>query len=149
MSVRPLRNIFRIRLSLKVLSQNLGRYNFPLNTINYTIQKNPNKDTKQFEYWLGAHAIHSYNYFAQQSQVDDVKRMTGHRLFIYLQNIVMKITEGLKLILTMQNYIFKKRGPGDWLFEAGKMTLYLVKQNYVGAGLQLIEIFKLAKPDIV
>ncbi|MBX9785427.1 MAG: hypothetical protein K2X48_19240 [Chitinophagaceae bacterium] len=149
-SIRPLRNVFRIRLSLKVLSQNLGRYNFPLNTINHTIQKHPNKETKEFEYWLAGHAIHSYNYFAQQSPVDDVKRMTGHRLFIYLQKKSDENNRGPEADLTMQNYIFKKRGPGDWLFEAGKMTLYLVKQNYVGAGLQFIEnVLSFAKPDIV
>ncbi|MFN4286564.1 MAG: hypothetical protein ACK4E8_11460 [Lacibacter sp.] len=149
-SVRPLRNRFRVRLSLLVVRQVMGRYDLPLNNIQFTVTRNNNRASKSFENWLAAHAIYSYNYFAQQAQVDDIKRMTGHRLCIYLHKNSDEDNRGPEAEVTLQNYIFKSRGAVDWLIEVGKLTMYLVNQNYLGAILQVFEnILSTQKPDIV
>lgn len=149
-SIRPLRNEFRIRMSLAVLKHRLGTYDFPLNTINYLIQKHPDKKSKGFEYWLAAHAINSNNYFWQQADIDGIKKMTGHRLCIYLQKNSDERNRGPEAELTLQNYIFKKRGLGDWIFEVAKLAIYIVDQNWIGAALQIFEnVLSSQKPDII
>ena len=149
-SVRPLRNRFRVRLSLLVVRQVMGRYDLPLNNIQFTVTRNNNRTSKSFENWLAAHAIYSYNYFAQQAQVDDIKRMTGHRLCIYLQKHSWEDNRSPEADLTLQNYIFKNRGAGDWIFEAVKFAVYAVKQNWLGVGMLIIEnVLSTQKPDIL
>ncbi|MFN4286775.1 MAG: hypothetical protein ACK4E8_12535 [Lacibacter sp.] len=149
-SVRPLRTHLRLRLSLLVVRQVMGRYNLPLNNIQFTVTRNNNRTSKSFENWLAAHAINSYSHFAQQAHINDVKRMTGHRLCIYLQKHSDEDNRGPEADLTLQNYIFKNRGPGDWMFETAKLAVYAVNQNWLGVGMLVIEnILSTQKPDIL
>lgn len=149
-SVRPLRTRQRLRLSLLVVRQVMGRYNLPLNNIQFTVTRNNNRTSKSFENWLAAHAIYSYNYFAQQAQLDGMKRMTGHRLCIYLQKHSDEDNRGPEADLTLQNYIFKNRGVGEWILESRKLILYLLDKNYPSAVLLILEnSISSQKPDII
>ncbi|MBX9783064.1 MAG: hypothetical protein K2X48_07210 [Chitinophagaceae bacterium] len=153
LSVRPLRSQSFIRLSLLVVKIKLNeRYTFnQLASLRYVFEKGTGGRTSiQYMQWLAAHAINSMNYFKQQADIDEVKTMTGHRLCVYLQKGGDDKNRGPEADVTLQNYIFKKRGPGEWIIEVGKLAIYCIAQDWIGAGLMLFEnVLSTQKPDII
>jgi hypothetical protein len=151
-SVRPLRLQSFVRMSLFVAETKLDQqYTFSqLATLRYVFERGSDRGSAKYMRWLAAHAINSMNYFKQQADVDGVKTMTGHRLCIYLQKGGIDRNRGPEADITMQNYIFKKRGVGDWVFEAAKLAVYIIGENWIGAGLQIMSnVLSTQKADII
>ena len=154
-SVRPLRNQLRIRLSLKVVKQHIGNYNTPLNNINFVVTRPNSRSSKAFGYWLAAHVINARNYQWQQGTIDKVKPSTKNRICYYLSNAGMGDATGMHFDAPMLRYI-SNGFTWDDVLDIAKIALYAAKV-YKGNAVALVQgvnsliklVFQGQRPDII
>ncbi len=154
-SVRPLRNQLRIRLSLKVVKQHMGNYNPPLNNINFVVTRPNSRSSKAFGYWMAAHVINARNYQWQQGTIDKVKPSTKNRICYYLSNAGMGDATGMHFDAPMLRYI-NNGFTWDDVLDIAKIALYAAKV-YKGNAVALVQgvnsliklVFQGQRPDII
>jgi hypothetical protein len=135
-SVRSLRQKM-IKLSLNVIKQKVGRYNPPLNNINFVVNRNSNgalfsRFDIGFMRWVAAQSVNARNVQLSQASSDQIKAFTGYRFVMYLNKNGAYDSRKPYSDMLMQSYIFQTRKPIDYIIDAVKIAAYIASKDIPG-----------------